>query len=170
MDFILNALMALALVAAFAAADFIDGRDFIKNLGLPGRSIWYVAPALALLMVVFGLQWVGVVLVWAIWRSVLGWAQFNGRMDVKTLADAGAMMGRDVCSIIPSVVAFPLLFGTPWSISVGGWLLFCLSATIANAGLGKFERPGVDVDAYVDGWHGLTYGATAAALVMVSHH
>lgn len=151
---------AITLTLLFGAADFVTGRDYFSRLKIPGRSVWYVTPALCglLALVQPHIPWVWTVgLAWGLWRGTLGWSTFGGRMDVRTYEDGLKMYARDTISVIPTLVALYFVHWAPGG-QLAIWCMFVTFATLVNAWFGWSAAHGQEVDPAVDFLHGAGYG------------
>jgi hypothetical protein len=164
----MNLLMAVLIIILFGISDFVTGRDYFARAHLPGRSIWYVAPALATALYFThpSLAWVG--LAWGLWRGVLGWSSFGGRMDCRTASDAAKMLARDVAGMVFVIPA--LVYGAHAGLvaSLASMAAFCVFATAVNVWFGFEASRGHDVDPPVDALHGLGFGLALVSVLATS--
>lgn len=141
-----------------ALADFVTGRDYFAKLKLPGRSIWYVAPVVCLLLWPIDRRLVAVGLSWALWRSVLGWSSFGGAMDPRTWRQGLGLLVRNLVSSIPLALALHFALGWVWLWTIVGVVAFCIWADLLNLWLTSEADRGKDVDPTVDALHGFGLG------------
>lgn len=141
-----------------ALADFATGRDYFAKAKLPGRSIWYVAPAVCLLLWLIDGRLAIIGVSWALWRSVLGWSSFGGALDPRTWQQALGLFVRNLVSSIPLAAALHFALGWTWPWIAVGVVAFCIWADLLNLWLTSEADKGRDADPAVDALHGFGLG------------
>jgi len=141
------------MVPLFMAAEYVTGRGGAL-FKAPGRSIWYVGPALALALwfvPYHGLPLWSLGVAWALWRGVLGWSSFGGSEDPTTARQLEGEGLRDLVAylfLLLPLPLFPLALRIP--LAIGAFVFtFChLALALAQgdeAEEGRDITPGVDL-------------------------